>query len=189
MVLKKINAVLGLLLSAVCLTHVVAEVCNGLNHGSLASINQIIARICGTIAIFHVLISCFMIFISHEGKKMNQYPRENMSTLLQRLSGLLMIFFLFFHIGLLQALADHQGQDLLFFILRTSAAILCYGTVFLHIALSFSRALITLGVLTSRDTKRRLDRILWVILGLGFITASILITYSYGTFYFDGGRA
>ena len=85
--LKKTNAVLGLLLSAVCLTHVVAEVGNGITHGALQSQNQIIARICGTIAILHVLISCYMLFISHEGKHMNQYPRENASTLLQRIRG------------------------------------------------------------------------------------------------------
>jgi len=187
--LKKTNAVLGLLLSAVCLTHVVAEVGNGITHGALQSQNQIIARICGTIAILHVLISCYMLFISHEGKHMNQYPRENASTLLQRISGILMIIFLAFHVGVFNALAGHEGRDAGFFILRTATAVLFYGTVFLHISLSFSRALITLGILSSRETKRRLDRILWVILGLGFIAASVLITYSYATFYFNGGRA
>lgn len=189
MKLKKINAVLGLLLSAVCLTHVVGEVWNGMTYGALNSQNQILARICGVIAILHILISCYMLFISHEGKRMNLYPRENASTLLQRISGILMIIFLAFHVGVLNALAGHEGRDAGFFILRTAIAILFYGTVFLHISVSFSRALITLGVITSRTTKRRLDRILWVIMGLGFIAASVLITYSYGTFYFNGGRA
>ncbi len=181
--LKKINAVLGLLLSAVCLTHVVTEVCYVVVGGDVWTHLQIIAKICGAIAILHILISCYMIFISHEGKRISPYPRENMSTLLQRISGFLMILLLFFHVGLAEKLLARQDGSLWFFILNVTAAILCYGTVLLHIALSFSRALITLGALSSRKTQRRLDRILWIVLGLLFIAASILITYAYAKLY------
>ena len=67
--------------------------------------------------------------------------------------------------------------------------ILFYLTVFVHIALSFTRALITLGAITSRKKKDQLDVVLRVITGLGFLASSILMTWAYSQLLGTGGGA
>ena len=53
--------------------------------------------------------------------------------------------------------------------------ILFFGTVFTHAATSFSRALITLGLLTSPEKQRRLDKALRIICALMFVICVIVI--------------
>ena len=187
--LKKINAILGLLLMAICLTHIVLEIIDGLSGWEKQTYVAMTARICGTIAIFHVLISIGMIFFVHDKKGLGAYPGKNMGTLIQRISGLMMIILLAIHVRLSQIISAHQEEETGFFILCITVMILFYLTVFVHIALSFTRALITLGAITSRKKKDQLDVVLRVITGLGFLASSILMTCAYSQLPGTGGGA
>ncbi len=185
--LKKINAILGLLLMAACLTHIVLEMYHVLSGGEPQAYLKVTARICGMIAILHVLISIGMIFFIHDKKGLGAYPRKNMETLIQRISGLLMIVLLPFHIRISQIISADQERGTGVFILCIAVMVLFYLTVFLHIAVSFTRALITLGVITSRRKKDQLDMTVRVIMGLGFLASSILMTWAYSQLPGTGG--
>lgn len=180
MKLKKLNAVLGLLLAAVCLTHITLEVYYGTTLKDILKLLKLTAHICGGICFTHALISVYMVFFVHERpKRGTAYPKENIQTLIQRLSAAAMFILLFFHTMLSKMLTTHRENGLWFFIICITVAILFFATVFLHISVSFTRALITLGLITSRETQRKIDRVLWVLMILGFLAASILLTRAY----------
>jgi hypothetical protein len=62
------------------------------------------------------------------------------------------------------------------FFLLLFVQILYYAVVFSHVAVSFSKAFITLGLLSSNDTRRKIDRIVIIFCILMFIAASYVIT-------------
>ena len=180
MKLKKLNAVLGLLLAAVCLTHVTLEVYYGTTLENILKLLKLTAHICGGICFTHALISAYMVFFVHERpKRSTTYPKENIRTVIQRWSALLMFILLSFHTMLSKMLTTHRENGLWFFIICIAVAILFFATVFLHISVSFTRALITLGLITSRETQRKIDKVVWVLMVLGFLAATILLTRAY----------
>ena len=50
-----------------------------------------------------------------------------------------------------------------------------FGTIILHVAVSITRAFITLGWLQSEKTMRILDKVIWVICALAFIVSAVAI--------------
>ena len=187
---KKVNAVLGMILSVACIVHITTQVIFGLTHQELGLLATVPVHICMGTAVLHILIGFGMIFFLHEGKKTSMYPKENVGTILQRGSGILMTILMFFHFKLhkiVLSAGEQQGMGL--FVLCMCVMILFFGTVFLHISVSFTRAMVTLGIITSRSTKRKIDHVLWVVMGLAFLASSILLTYAYTNTYHWGGGA
>jgi len=181
MILKKGNAVIALLLITACLTHVVAELVFVISKGKGVSTDSIdfLAGIVMTLAMTHVLVSILIITVFHDNKVKILYPRSNVRTILQRVSGVLMLFFLFLHMHTSARLIAHADAGTGYKLLNYMIMVFFFAMVFLHISVSFSGALVTLGVVESMQKKRMIDRIVWVIAGLFFLASAAIVIYGY----------
>ena len=120
----------------------------------------------------HVICSIGIVIFAHEGKKVD-YPKLNRRTIRQRGSAFGILLLLLLHMNTFSLMGKAAGGPAMIGVILVE--ILFFGMVFLHIASSFSRALITMGWLQFRQTQQRLDRCLWVICGIGILAAAVII--------------
>ena len=124
----------------------------------------------------HAVLSMGIVFFSADGTKLNQYPKQNVGTILQRGSAILILPLLILHIntfGLLQSTAQ-AGQWLWFGLLMLGQP-LFYAVALIHVATSVSRALITLGWLSSRDRQQTIDRAVYALCAAAFANDCYLV--------------
>ena len=143
MKLRKINAVCSLISTILLLIHAISIAAWMLSQGRIPEVASAIPRTLTMIFIVHVIISIILMITSRKGskgRKSKEYAKLNAATVVQRISGVLMIFFTAWHI-LWAARIIHTPRVIhaihppLFFIL-----------VLIHIAVSTSKAFITLGI-------------------------------------------
>jgi hypothetical protein len=118
-----------------------------------------------------------LVFLKSEGSSIDIYPRQNRETMLQRVSAALIFPMLLLHIrafSLLSAGAEMHLTAAVILILLVE--VLFYGTVFTHVAVSFSRALITLGLLASDAAKQKADKAAYVFCAFAFAVCVFAIT-------------
>jgi hypothetical protein len=108
----------------------------------------------------HAFCGMAAVFLQSDGTRLDLYPRQNLKTVIQRMTAALILPLLFLHIrtyDLLRSSAE-GGQWVVFALLMLSQP-LFYADVLAHASLSLSRCLISLGWLSSREGQKRLDRI------------------------------
>ena len=64
---------------------------------------------------------------------------------------------------------------------------LFYGVVLTHIAVSFSRALVTLGWLTSPKAQRTIDLVVYVLCGVAFVISTYVVVSTELAMFLPGG--
>lgn len=171
--IKKCNAGLALLTFALLLIH------EGYQLYAYITFyyNPILTRASGyavaVCLILHVILSAISVFALHDSKKI-AYKKLNIKTLIQRISGVMIILLLPIHIISFPLLQSSAGGAE--YILVEALQIIYYGSLSCHVALSFSNALVTLGLLSDIKKKRITDVVVLVICALLFIAASVIIT-------------
>ena len=151
MKLRKTNAVFSLISTALLFSHAISLGVWMLSQGSMPKASSTIAILLTIFFIIHAIISIILMATSHKsnrGNKGKNYPKLNVATIVQRISGALMIIFTVIHIlGVSGILHSPRAVFLidtpLFFLL-----------VLAHIAVSTSKAFITLGIGNARFVKR-----------------------------------
>ena len=170
--MKKINGILGLLAILLLLVHVVYQAIAFL----IFYYNPIMSKLMSwgflIVAALHALLSLWMVCFSHESKTV-LYPRQNIRTMVQRISGIGLLVLSLAHIKMFSLLGMTAGSPAMAGVILVE--ILFFILIYAHVAASFTRALITLGWLQSRKTQRTLDRCLWTVLGLGILAAAVII--------------
>ena len=176
--LKKANACISLLLVVVFLAHSVYELIACLTM----SFDPTVVKVFGiTVAAFvsvHVVLSVISIFKYQDSKKID-YPKLNKRTWLQRFSAVMIVVLLPLHMrtaGWVMA----EGVTALSIALEILQVIF-FALVYLHIAVSFSRALLTLGWITEERTKRRIDLVTGILCGVLFLIQSVVIFVTFIT--------
>ena len=144
MLLRKINAVLGLLSTFLILDHAIFNAVWMLSKGSVAK-STFMSWVLVGLVIIHAFISIDLGISAHMGEekpkhKFKQYPQMNVSTMIQRISGVLMIVFTGLHIA--GATGYMQPPKFVHAILPT----LFFGLVLAHVAVSTGKAFIKLGI-------------------------------------------
>ncbi len=176
--LKKANACISLLLVVVFFTHSVYELIACL----LLCFDPIIVRAFGLLVALvvsvHVVLSAISFFKNQDSKK-NAYPKLNKRTRLQRFSAVLILLLLPLHIRT-AGLVISGGISACSITLEILQVIF-FALVYLHVAVSFSRALITLGWITEERTKRRIDLVTGILCALLFLMQSVVIFVTYMT--------
>ena len=80
------------------------------------------------------------------------------------------------HVKIFSLLQNAAASGKLFgFAMLLVLEILFFADGILHIAVSFSRALITLGWLKKPQTQKILDRVVWVICAVAFLAAAVAV--------------
>lgn len=142
MLLRKINAVLSIICTVLILDHAMFLSVWMLSRCSIAKSESFMPIILMILVVAHAIISIIQGVIGHknaEKRKCKEYPKLNVSTIIQRASGILMILLLVLHI--VGATNYYQPK-----ILQAVLHPLFFAVVLSHVAVSGSKAMITLGI-------------------------------------------
>lgn len=144
MKLRKINAVLALLTTVLLWVHAITVAVWMFSRGKIIPLGgHTLPKVLMWVAIAHMLVCIVLMILVHRGRKIKkgkQYPKLNRPTMIQRISGVLLIVFTWLHIaGAMDIITPpqmvHAIVPPLFFLL-----------VMAHIAVSGSKAFIALGI-------------------------------------------
>ena len=170
--LKKINAALGLLSALGLLAHVGYTVYAYLTMYYNPGLKLIMAVPFMIAACLHAVCGMAVVFLQSDGTRLDLYPGQNRRTILQRIAAALILPMLFLHLKTFDFLrACAEGGRWLLFALTMLSQPLFYGVALAHVAASLSRALITLGWLSSRDAQRAVDRVVYAVCAAVFVLA------------------
>jgi hypothetical protein len=151
MILRKINAISSLITTILLLGHAISISTWMLSKGKIIPFGgHALPIVLVLAAVAHAIISIILMISAHKGGKKikgRNYPKLNAPTMVQRISGILLIVFTWMHIaGAFDIITPPQIVHIvvppLFFIL-----VMC------HIAISFSKAFITLGIGNATSVK------------------------------------
>ena len=191
MKLKKINAAAGLLSAIALLVHVGYTVYAYLAFYYNPALKLLTAVPFMVLTCLHAACGMSVVFLQADGTRLDLYPRQNLRTLLQRLSAALILPLLFLHLNtydLLRASAE-GGRWLLFALLMLSQP-LFYAAALAHVAVSVTRATITLGWLTDRERQKRVDRIVYILLSVVFaVSVYAVVRGQIAMFVHTGGAS
>ena len=167
MTLRKINAVISLLITFFLLDHAIFISVWMLSKGSIGVSTNLIPWILTGLVLFHAFISIDVVIsgiVNGNTQKGKKYFKNNMSTLIQRISGILMLIFTVLHI------AGAMGYITPPKIVHAIIPSLFFAIVLSHVAISTSKAFITLGVGNVRFVKT-IDIVVKVICVATYIAA------------------
>ena len=143
MLLRKLNAVLALLTTALLMNHAISLGAWMLSRGSISFAINKLPWVMLWLMAAHAVISIALAVLGHKGaekREVKEYAKLNASTVFQRMSGILLILFTALHVlGTVGVLtpppAVHAILPPLFFAFTLA-----------HVAVSTSKAFITLGI-------------------------------------------
>ena len=172
MKLKKLNAGLGLLSILLILLHIGYSVYAYLALYYNPFLKLVFAVPFMVIACLHAVLGMMTVFMQADGIRMDLYPKQNRATILQRGSAALIFPLLIMHINTFSMMkaAAEKGQ-IPIILLLIAGVLLFYAVVITHVAVSLTKALITLGLLTSRKTQQMLDKIIYVLGAVIYVIA------------------
>lgn len=176
MKLKKLNAILGLLSILFILLHVGYSAFWYLTFNYSPVLENVFAYTFLVFVCLHAVCGMLTVFMHDEGR-MDLYPKQNVRTILQRVSAALILPLLIVHIksfGWMSSAAENG--KLIFVWLLIFAGVLFFADVLTHVATSFTKGLITLGLLSSEKTMKILDRICYIVCAIVFALSIYAIT-------------
>ena len=172
MVIKKVNAVLGLLSIVFMIIHIGYSVFCYLTMYYNEMLKMVTAVPFMVLVCLHAICGMSTLFFNSDGTRMNLYPKKNMGTILQRLCAALMFPLLILHLFTFNIMKNAAGNGNMWVIyLMFVVEILFFACVITHVVISLSKGLVTLGLLTSPSTQKTLDRVMYIIGAVVFVIA------------------
>ena len=142
--LRKINAAVSLLSTLLIVIHGGYDAFWMFFRGKIPTLPKVIAIILMITVLIHIILSITIIIFGikeSKGKKGKLYKKQNIKTLLQRIFGILMLVLIPLHGAWMW---NRLSPKILHSFIHTIFFIAVYG----HIAISTSKAFITLGLVT-----------------------------------------
>lgn len=171
MKLKKLNAVLGLLIMLLLLDHSVCLSVWMLTRGAVFGPIMMMLHILLAVTLVHAFLSMCLCLFGHEENTV-AYPRLNRRTVIQRFSAVALIVLMFTHMMVFDCFYRGQTLNGLQKAIHAGACILYFAAVLTHVGTSLSKALITLGV-GSPKLLRVVDWIVWSFCAVVMIAGSV----------------
>lgn len=169
--LKKINAAAAFLVILSLCGHA-GTMCVSLWTGWY---NFLIAKTCAYITVFllafHVLFVLILFFFVHDGANL-KYKKENKATILQRASAIVMLVLLYVHTISYSGAATGEILTLGQTVFYCLTELLFFASVMTHVAVSFSKGLITLGLVSSAETIHKIDIAAYIICAVAMAAAT-----------------
>lgn len=164
--IKKWNAVCSWMLTLFLLGHMLTMSIPMLTGGQDYSDCQILAEGFVATVLIHVVL-CIVSYYPRRGiLNFHRYRKANWRLITQRISGIVILILLYPHMRVLHLIisgASFSGGAK-FLVLVTE--ILFAGAAFLHLSVSFSRSMLTLGLLKNDRMEKLVDYVTWIICGL-----------------------
>ena len=165
MLLRKINAVIGLLCTFFLLDHAIFHAAWMMSKGSIEKSADSMPWILFGLMLAHAFISIYLGIAAHVGaekRKCKSYPKMNVATNIQRAGGMVMILLAVQHVLGVNGLWRVPP------LVHTFLPPLFFAVALSHMAVSGSKALITLGIGNARFVKTA-DVIIKVLCGITLI--------------------
>ena len=143
MLLRKINAIIGLFTSFLLLDHAIFTSVWMLSKGGVRQRAPVAPWVLAGLMAVHAVICIYFAISAHskgEKREVKSYPKMNMATFFQRVSGILLIVFTALHV------AGASGAMQPPHIAHTFLSPLFFAIALAHTAVSVDKALITLGI-------------------------------------------
>ena len=150
MLLRKINAGLSLLVTFLLMFHAIIKAVRMLSQGAVAFEASFLSWVLTGLMVIHAFISIDLVVSGvpeGETRKGKKYVKMNLSTLVQRVSGILLVIFTGLHIA--GAIRVLQPPPLVHALLP----VLFFTVALAHTAVSATKALVTLGIGNARFVK------------------------------------
>lgn len=166
--LRKINAIISMLIVVLLLDHAIFYAVVMLSRYRIPTHATVLPWMITALVVIHAILSIAMAVLGHKGaekRKCNTYAKLNARTMLQRFSGILMMVLVGVHIA---GAATHFQPKILHAVLHP----IFFAMVLMHLAVSMSKAFITLGIGSAKLVKA-IDIIMPVICGITFIGAVV----------------
>lgn len=180
--MKKINSVISLLIILTITGHIVTTMVYLLTGFRIEILSNIFARGTYGLVLGHILLSVGMLIFKHDAKPVpGKYTRLTLRVWIQRGSGLFMLILLHAHISqmvkVLNAKPIDEPGKVVFLLIN----ILFFATIFTHVAVSFSRAFVSLGIITDDQIINKIDVATYIVCAVGFVaTVCCLVNYIIG---------
>ena len=150
MQLRKVNAILSLITTVLLLYHAIFLAVWMLSGLTVFLHVGIVAWVLLGAMVLHAYISIELAISGHEGaqkRKCKEYPKLNFQTIVQRMSGVLMLLFTALHIlGATGVMTPPK-------FIHAIVPALFFTLVLAHVAVSASKAFITLGIGSAKFIK------------------------------------
>ena len=168
--LREINAPVSLIVLILFLEHAIFNSVWMLSRCSIEMFFNITPLVLTVLAVFHAILSLAMAALAHKGEEKPKQPYKtytslNIKTTIQRWSGIAILLLLGVHIA---GAANYFHPKLLHAFIHPAF----FAVVLLHVAVSSSKAFITLGIGNTKFVKI-FDRLMYVICGLIFIAGFV----------------
>lgn len=176
MILKKINAVLGLLTTLAVIVHMGYNCFSYLTFYynpalKLATSVPLMVLMCA-----HAICGMCSVFLLGDGTRLDLYPQKNKKTIYQRITAALIFPLLIVHLNTFEALKSCAESGIwAVFALLIILQLLFYVVITVHTSISFSKACITLGLLVDEKKVKLTDRIIWCIMTVLLLATAFVV--------------
>ena len=167
MLTRKINAGLSLLTSCLLLVHAIFNAVRMISMGAVEKSGTVMAWILFGLMLIHAFISIDLAISAHEEtekRKCKTYPKLNAATVFQRISGVVLTLFTALHV------AGAAGFMTPPPIIHATVPAVFFTIALTHVAVSTSKAFITLGIGNAKFVKA-VDLVIKVICAATLIAA------------------
>jgi hypothetical protein len=171
---KKTNAVLGLITIFLMTAHAVYQMFAYITFYYNPLVSKLTGFVLLGVVVLHVILSMLIVFTKTDSVTVT-YKRRNIRTVIQRVSAMMMVILLPVHVFEFELLKRNAGSAVKYLIELTM--IFFYAVLMMHISMSFSNALITLGLLEDMKKKKIIDTVV-LIISIAIFTAASVITLS-----------
>lgn len=172
MKMKKHNALLGLLSIIFMLAHILYSVFTYLTFYYNPLLTKIFAIPFMVVVCLHAVCGMLTVFIQKDGYSMDLYPKQNLRTILQRVSAALIFPLLILHLYTFSFMRSSAEQGHVeFIILLIAAELVFFAVVVTHVSVSLTKGLITLGLLSSVKKQKWMDMIIYILCGVLYAIA------------------
>ena len=174
--MKKFNAVVALLSSIALLVHIGYCSFAYLTMYYNPNLKTLTAAPFIICTMIHAVCGMCIVFLQNDGTSLGVYKEQNKRTIIQRISAALIFPLLIVHLKTFELLKtlSSEGKWVPFALLM-ALQILFYADVLVHTALSFSKGLITLGIIQDRNKLKILDKVVFVVCTAAFLFASFAV--------------
>lgn len=124
----------------------------------------------------HGICGMCSVFLLGDGTRLDIYQGPNRRTIVQRVSAALIFPVLIMHLRTFELLSTLATEGAWVpFALVVLLQVAFFAVVSAHAATSFSKALITLGLLANLETQKRLDKVVYTLFTIAFVVATFAV--------------
>lgn len=161
--MKKINACITWVLTLLFYGHLLVMSYSMATGWYNYIICKTLARATGIAISIHAILSIIVVLFLHDGTKVGYYAKKNTKTMIQRITAIMILIFVHLHVKAFGFIVEEAALSVAekVFILVTEYVF--FGANFMHLTVSFSKSLITMGLLRSDAKEKLINKIMLVI--------------------------